>query len=128
MNYALQRLAHLIQVKNELNRKRRRFYCIANNRVLVDYDDHHHMSYKWKYVKHKSFTKKFANTQYRLIQQQMKSMTPEMRELRKQCGASIIWGCSGNIQGIKISDKRYLLDHVSRLAELYHADKILLGD
>ena len=130
MNYALQHLAHLVQVKNELNRKRRRFYCINNNFKRIDVSVTTTPSYRWeyKYVKHKAFTRTFAKKQYKLAQKQMKEMTAKMKELKKHCGAKLVWGGSGNIKAIRVGDDWYELKDIARQAELYTVDRILLGD
>jgi len=130
MNYALQRLAHLVQIKNELNRKRRRFYYIANPRNHTKLQ--HASSGPWyKHAKaqiHYAYSKMEAIAGYENAKRKMKAMTPLMREVRLSTGARLCWTDGGSICAIDCGDKRYHLGEIARMAELYEADRILLGD
>jgi hypothetical protein len=117
-------LGHLVYLKNELNRKRRRFYYYWSD---CSWHREHTIvgGAKW----HKGFmTKKQAWDGYKKAQSDMKSMTAHMRQIRKEIGASLIWGDSGNIIAIELDNKQYAKNQIQRLHECYIADSILLGD
>ena len=119
MNYGIQYLCHLVQTKNDLNRRRRRFYSIVNPRYeLKD------KPMRKVYHEHPEFAEKM----YKQPQKEMKAMTATMRAARKELNAWFKWGYSHNILWIDIGESRYDVDQIARLAELYKADAILLGD
>ena len=102
----LQRLIYLCHLKNELNRKRRRFYYIwahlyAWNRQAVI----------GKKYKHKSFTVKSAWIGYKQAAKEMKMMTQEMRKLRTELGAHFVWNNGGLIDCVEFND--YTIDSKS---------------
>lgn len=130
MNAQLLYLAFLAQQKNDLNRKRRRFYYLMN-----EYTRHRNP----RTVPHKIFTKRFVTKMYKQAQKDMKAMTPLMREVRKEAGARLEWSDGGHIISIETSEKRYYFNmymhygdkpagKISDLVEMYHVDTILLGD
>ena len=122
-------LAHLVQTKNDLNRRRRRFYAIANGlmhrawrgRSCPDSSGVH-------YKPHKSFPRKYAQAMYKQTKEEMKAMTAHMRATRTEIKAEFEWTNHGAIHSIKLDNKRYLAKEIARLAECYLADKILLGE
>lgn len=128
MNAQLLYLAYLVSIKNDLNRKRRRFYC-----MMADMYD-----YKEKKPEHKLFTKAYVTDMYKQTQREMREMTPLMRQVRKEAGAYLIWGSGGQILGIENSEQHYYFDlyhshgnaarNISELIEMYHVDTILLAD
>ena len=128
MNYGIQRLCHLVQVKNDLNRKRRRFYEIAHPRSTRLPGRGPRYEYKDGQI-HFAYSKMEAIKGYEQTKLQMKAMTAEMRTLRKDIGAELRWTDGGAISHIF-----YQGDHIkagsdffNQMIELYHADGILLG-
>lgn len=96
----LQRLIYLCYLKNELNRKRRRFYYIWS-----DLAGHAYRA-KQGVRKHKSFTVKSARAGYIEAQSAMKAMTAEMRQMRVEVGARFIWNDGGLIEAIEFDGRR----------------------
>lgn len=129
MNYAVQHLAHLVLVKNELNRKRRRFYYLMHPRGRWIAGDRRY-SHPRNKPNHKSFPKTYVRNMYREACTEMRALTKQMRELRKAGGILINWGTCWNITKLyHLGEKRFIqLDEIARLADLYQADKILLGE
>lgn len=114
-------LAHLVMVKNNLNRKRRRFWALMNpghESVKVHPSDKRYDP-KWDFQNqgyshdriprpmHKAYSKMEAELGYRKAQSDMKAMTKHMRKLREELGAKFIWGSGGQISGIKFEGKTY---------------------
>lgn len=134
MNDSLYYLGYLVHVKNELNRKRRRFYNIANERKTIykkrtaGTPNHYTMEFvKTVHVKHKSYTKAHAQAMYKQTKEEMKAMTAEMRRVRKLLGADLIWTNHGAIDRIEIGKQIFNKEAIERLAQCHHADSILLG-
>jgi hypothetical protein len=128
MGHSLQYLAYLVHTKNNLNRKRRRFSAIMNNRTGHEYDFKNNLFKRGRYIRHKSFTKKFAVQMYKQCKRDMKAMTKEMRTIRTEIGARFAWSDHGAISWIVLENKKYLPKEIERLAECYLADEILLAD
>lgn len=116
IGYGIQYVAHLVHVKNEINRKRRRFYNLFNNRSKL--------SRKMK----KLYPKAYARHMYEQAKLEMKAMTLEMRRARLEVGARFRWSNHGAISCIDHDGKRYREDDISKLSQLYLADSIILGD
>lgn len=137
MNYALQYLCHLVQVKNEINRKRRRAYnwAFTTHRYYTKYKPDDAYGYPIRVSSRrvevklpKAFTREDMRRAYENAKVEMKAMTMEMSKVRKDAGARLIWGDSHNIQAIQYGGRILELEEIARLAELYKADKILLGE
>ncbi|CAM6003868.1 unnamed protein product [Sphagnum balticum] len=124
VNYGIQRLAHLVQTKNDLNRKRRRFYALLYPRHKRELMSGHYI----REDMHFAYSKMEAAAGYRKAKEDMKAMTAEMKEARKELNAKFIWSDHGAISAIVCGDHRYSPEEIARLAELYNADAILLGD
>ncbi|CAM6003947.1 unnamed protein product [Sphagnum balticum] len=77
---------------------------------------------------HFAYSKMEAAAGYRKAKEDMKAMTAEMKEARKELNAKFIWSDHGAISAIVCGDHRYSPEEIARLAELYNADAILLGD
>lgn len=106
MNYSLYYLAHLVCIKNELNRKRRRFYTLMSEpRWRTRGKGPDREAYQEK--RHPAYTKERAKLGYEMAKLQMKAMTRLIREVRLNLGARLMWGDSGNIQAIKHEGKTY---------------------
>lgn len=125
-------LAHLVQTKNDLNRKRRRFWNLAFNThryYQQRYVDGSRGNFRCVEVKlPKAFTKATAQQGYILAKMEMKAMTALMRKTRKEFDARFEWSDHGAIRAIHLCGKRYNEAEIAKLAECYNADKILLGD
>lgn len=97
----IQRLIYLCHKKNELNRKRRRFYYWMNfgrrNVMRLARGE------KGLGKCHISATK--ASKGYYDAQQEMKSMTHTMRKMRVEMGVKFIWNDGGLIEAIELSNK-----------------------
>lgn len=90
MNNTLQRLVYLCHLKNELNRRRRRFYYHTYNGssdFMSEYE---------------------ARTGYKKAQLEMKNLTPEIKRICKELGAKLKWNCGGLIWGINIGYERFI--------------------
>ena len=101
MIHNIQRLLYLCHVKNDLNRKRRRFYYYMYEGA-PQYKAAEHM----KKTKHISV--KEAMIGYSKAQQDMKAMTKEMRAMRIEMGVRIVWGDSGNIHHVVFQGGRIM--------------------
>jgi len=126
-------LAHLVQTKNDLNRKRRRFWNLAfvKRRFYweVPRTSNSGSRIACKEVKlPKAYTYESAKQGYKQAKLEMKEMTQQMREVRKEIGARFHWDANGAINSIELDNKRYYKQEITRLAECYLADAILLGD
>ncbi len=127
-------LAHLVQVKNNLNRERRRFAeiinpsrrCYLNGKRVPTFEMWRNNAVCVRAI-HKGFSKRAAQRGYKNAQKEMKAMTAHMREVRTELGARFMWGWSSNIQAIILENKRYNAKDIARLADWYLADSILLG-
>lgn len=122
MNSALQYLCHLVHKKNDINRRRRRFYCIANPRY----------EYRDKPI-HSAFTIESAKIGYEKAKSDMKALTQEMRQVRMMAGARLGWGSGGQINYIRLKEEYICVCRKPRcpsklLAELHKADNVILGD
>ncbi len=104
----LQRLIYLCHLKNELNRKRRRFYYIWSDLAGHAYRP------KEGVRKHKSFTIKSARAGYEKAREDMKAMTAEMRQMRVEVGARFIWNDGGLIEAIEFDGRRLSQKHFKR--------------
>ncbi len=118
MVHNIQRLIYLCQIKNDLNRKRRRFYYYMSHydRRVWNSDTNEYISIEAP-VKH--ITLWHAKRGYRKAQRDMKAMTKEMRAMRLDMGARIIWGESGNIIAIEYQGGRL---HAGLFKRYYEAE------
>jgi hypothetical protein len=134
-------LAHLVGLKNNLNRERRRFYSLLNPRArwfkvtqsdpTFDHSLAHGSDHYYRLVESacrlRTFSKRAATKGYKNAQREMKEMTAHMRKVREEIGAQFVWGDSGNIQAIILDNKWYRVSDIEALANQYEADEILLG-
>ena len=112
------RLFYLAYTKNAVNRKRRRFYA------------YWHTGYSGPLIKPtKSISKEYAAKMYEAAKTENKSYTSEFRSLRLKLKAKTVWGQSGNLLSIKLSDGTTV---ESKDFKKYHddfiAEKYLLRD
>jgi len=135
MNYGIQYVCYLVHKKNELNRKRRRFYSIINPRKrYVREPPSIHFAYgvcvevKTKRKRRVPITKAYAKKMYRATQREMKAMTAEMRRARKEINARYVWSDHGAIKWIETDEQNYMPDLIARLSDMWEADAILLGE
>lgn len=125
----LQRLIYLCHLKNELNRKRRRFYYYMNvtGRKLKCKGDHTQpmfyaickpttcRGYHWvNYTEPKHISRTEARKGYRQAQSDMKAMTAEMRRMRIEIGARFVWNYGGLIEAIEFDGRRLSQKHFKR--------------
>ena len=130
MKYGIQYLCHLVETKNSLNRRRRRFRAIARPssrhvfKLSPMFGDH------WEELppkpEHKTISFKYAEKMYRITQLEMISMTKEMRALRTELGVKFNWTDRGTIGSIKFEGTKLDLPMIALLARDYRADSILL--
>lgn len=118
----IQRLIYLCHIKNELNRKRRRFYYYMNHydQRMWNPDTN---EYVINDVPKKHISLWHAKRGYRKAQRDMKAMTKEMRAMRLDMGARLEWGESGNItavlyQGRRVPAKSFNMHYEAELFEL----------
>lgn len=97
----MQTLIYMCHKKNELNRRRRRFYYIWS--FLAG---HHYQANESKKRELIGFTVKSAWKGYKKAQTEMKAMTKEMRTMRIECGARFIWNDGGLITHLELGDGR----------------------
>jgi len=129
MNYGIQYLCYLVQTKNDLNRKRRRFYSILNVRTKYLGQDANGKVMIADYAMHMAYTREIAEAGYVQAQAAMKAMTPEIRKARKEINARFRWAFGGwYVKNIKCGEQTFDALDIAKLAELYKADAILLGD
>jgi hypothetical protein len=128
MNYGIQYVCWLVHKKNELNRKRRRFYHILNSRqkYVEGYDGV--LRPVWKKRRRVPITKAYARKMYKVTKEEMKAMTAEMRKARKEINAQYIWSSWGAIKRVEVGDEVYAPDLIARMSDMWEADSILLGD
>ena len=88
MNASIQTLISLCFEKNDINRRRRRFYYC--------------MSYES--TRPNPLTKQEAKVGYEKAKRDMKSMTKNMSKLRRSLSATLIWGAGGQINVVKVND------------------------
>jgi hypothetical protein len=129
---------HLVQTKNDLNRKRRRFHAIMRgihhyiqlherDRRAEKVKDHGWGKYITLVTMHPAYSKMQAKRGYERTKQEMKSMTEHMREVRKCLKAKYIWDDRGAIHSVVVEGKRYYEKDIKRLALSYIAESILLN-
>lgn len=98
--------------KNELNKRRRRFY-----------------NYWVGNIEPSPYTAQQAEAGYRQAQEDMKKLTPIMKIIMKETNAVICWNSSGGIN--HVLDKNTGTYHHNKTFKKYYddevADKILLG-
>lgn len=124
MSHSIQYLAHLVQTKNALNRKRRRFYASMSEPRLRRRSN----NTNYRSGPLRVYTKKEAMLGYRNAQAEMKAMTKHMRAVRTELNAKFEWSDGGSITTICLEGKRYSEKEMASLAASYKADAILLGD
>lgn len=110
----LQRLIYLCHLKNELNRKRRRFHYYMMDQTSKW--DHENNRCKKSYELKKHISPEEAKRGYKQAQVDMKAMTTEMRQIRLANGAKFIWTDHGAIGHIALSngegiDARYFKNY-----------------
>ena len=98
---SLQRLIYLCHVKNELNRKRRRFYNVMSGNIgkLTPCPPTNFALY-WRERKTNHISKAEATEGYEIAKRDMKAMTYEMRQLRIALNVYIAWGTGGQITAV----------------------------
>ena len=102
MNNSLQRLIYLCHLKNELNRRRRRFYYHTYNgqsSFMSEYE---------------------ARRGYRKAQSDMKQLTPEIRKICKELGAKLEWNVGGLICRIHVAGERFI--HHKKFKQYYDSE------
>jgi hypothetical protein len=131
-------LMHLVQMKNDLNRKRRRFYHIWRGtqsyvrlhqedkryRKEKDYGYGQHMCIE---SHHPAFSKMEGKRGYEKAKKDMKAMTKHMREVRLAVGATYCWDDRGAIRHVLHEGKYYSETEIALLALKYRAENILMG-
>ena len=132
-------LMHLVQTKNDLNRKRRRFYSImSGNKCYIrlhEKDKRYEKSRDWANYGHHivvvdfhpAFSKVDAKRGYEQAKKDMKAMTKHMKEVRKALGAKYFWDWRGAIAGVRYEGNYYNEKQIAVYAMKYRAESILLG-
>lgn len=144
----IQYLCHLVQVKNDINRRRRRFYALLNPgtksyKLAADDQTRIKMQAKmekanklewthlWQWVSvprpsHPAYSRMDAHKGYYQAQREMKSMTSYMRRIRTELGARFIWNDGGLITHVKFEGKTYDAKAILAMANQYRADSVIL--
>lgn len=152
MNSGLHYVAHLVQTKNDLNRKRRRFYSLMNpkkkhyklasddktfqarceewfklnpGREMPHYEANF-LAHLYVQKFHPSFPESYARQMYCRTQCEMKAMTREMRRARKEAGVAYVWSDHGAIHAIRMGRRYIYAEEIKQLATEWRVDKILL--
>lgn len=115
MNYGIELLCHLVQTKNDINRKRRRFYAMIRSNTYGESNPH------------KSYTVDSAREGYIKAKAEMRAMTPAIKLACKEINAHLVWSDHGAIDCIDIGNLTLRPWQIKEYAELYQADEILLG-
>jgi hypothetical protein len=121
-------LAHLVRLKNNLNRERRRFYKMMNPKFKL-IPRASGIYWCLAYIKvpiKRTVPLRFSKAGYNNARREMKAMTAHMRQVREEIGARFAWGDSGNIQAIILENVWYKTSDIEVLANHYEADQILL--
>lgn len=118
---SLQKLIYLCHKKNELNRKRRRFYNVmsGNIGVLTPCPSERFAAY-WRKRETNHISKAEAKAGYEKAKRDMKAMTPEMRQLRIDLDVQIIWGTGGQIVSVHRGSQRIPAKDFKK----YHDDEV----
>ena len=101
----------MVQKKNDLNRKRRRFYYLKTNIKATSPED-----------------RQMYEEGYWQAQKAMRAMTASMREARTQIDANFYWDSSGMIEAIKYQGERIEHRDYKRYIDAHYIETILLGD
>lgn len=104
----LQRLLYLCHVKNELNRKRRRWYHWAFQHIFIESDS---KRYGRRSIFPSPYTKAYAEEQYEKSKLEMKALTAEIRQLRLSLKAQTRWNSGGLIVQVIVDGQT--IDHKS---------------
>lgn len=118
----LQKLIYLVHLKNELNRKRKRFYYYMTvvGREMKCKGDHYsqpqfygickpttcrgkHYVY---YTGEKHITRSEARRGYNKAINEMKAMTSEIRSVRMSIGAKLVWDKNWRVEAVLFEDKK----------------------
>lgn len=103
----LYELIVMVQKKNDLNRKRRRFYYIWS---ALAGNQYYKREFGAKRPKHKSFTMRSARDGYDQARLDMKAMTAEMRAARKELNVVFDWSDHGSIKAIYINGEQRITE------------------
>lgn len=147
-SYALFYLAHLVTVKNELNRKRRRFNKLLNPgyehfrlheadprfkkewaTATAPHGEYYVRPYTFHTVPkpmHPAYSRKEAEQGYLKAAQDRRAMTRHMRDVCKFLSAKFTWDRSGYITQIKHEGNTYNLGDIDLLNEHYLAEQALI--
>ena len=121
MVHNLQRLIYLVHIKNELNRKRKRFYyyMTATGRDMKCKGDHSQPQFYGKckpttcrgkhwvrFEKDKHISRSEARIGYSKARDEMKAMTSEIRCARISIGAELKWDKNWRVEAILFEGKR----------------------
>lgn len=106
---SLDKLIFLVNEKNDVNRRRRRFGYHARKSTTI-----REMAKNW--------------TSYCDAQDEMKTMTPTISALRKELGAKLVWNNGGMITSIYTNDMHIHYKEYKRYVMSYLAERELLGE
>lgn len=107
----INRLIHLAHRKNEINKRRRRFY-------------NHYSNGQRKF---KLNDQAFYLNGYVKAKVDMKAMTPIMREIRKELNVKFQWDDSGRIWSLTYEGATIHFKEFKKFSDDYLADRIILG-
>lgn len=117
----LQKLIYLVHIKNELNRKRKRFYYYMTvmGREMKCKGDHSQPQFygickpttcRGKhyvfFIGDRHISRSEARRGYNKAINEMKAMTSEIRSVRMSIGAKLVWDKNWRVEAVLFEDKR----------------------
>lgn len=118
---SLQRLIYLVHIKNNLNRKRKRFYYYMTvmGREMKCKGDHSQPQFygickptrcRGKhyvfFIGDRHISRSEARRGYNKAAEEMKAMTSEIRSVRMGIGAKLVWDKNWRVEAVLFEDKR----------------------
>jgi hypothetical protein len=107
---SIERLVYLVDLKNQVNNKRRRFFKMTVHPNIAIHDRY------------------YAIERYELAKKEMKAMTEVISRVKKSLGARFQWNGGGMVTDIHLPDQPSI-NYVffKKYINSYKAERILLG-
>jgi hypothetical protein len=124
--YNLNYLAYLVYMKNEVNKRRRRFRALGNPgyKCFVSQDNTVHW---FKNQMHPAYSVMDCKRGYEKAKRDMKALSPEIRRVCKALGAKLTWDAGHYIWSIRVSDEQvYYRPQIENMAVDHHIDTMIL--
>ena len=123
----INQLVYMVELKNDINRKRRRFYYWGGDRKRSARST---ITNKWYVYQPKSLNhigKTSAWKGYMAAQTEGKKFMPQLRAACKELGVKLRWGDSGNIQAIYYNGETIEAHKFGRYIINFYTEAFLLG-